>query len=636
VNVRQPEHPRPPDEPAPGYFAPPPELVVGQEWRLIQPLRDAALTMNATSILTEAVVAQCQHYLSGSSPDLGMAFADLAVTGRNAYQDFVALKPQDGGPIRAAAAAKLATLGTPGVTPQLVLRAESEVLDRAYQVAWFLRAQTPRGNVGWIAVSGEDDLPHRPVNVPRTNFPQSDLYFTVNGDLGAVVVQTRYAIATATEPDPTPVSLPKRSLPPVPNPALPPNDRIILFIHGSDSRLEEANDIIPKLVRLPDGRPSGFCVISMDMPGSGYVNQIDHTEVGPWTAGTLPTWPLPPVGLGSVTISLLPFLERFLVRFVATLGSRLGQPVESRIAAVMGGSLGGNLALRLARRSEQWIRNSNVIAFSTGSVWHTAGPVNPFDPTETTDSTLLQAGVLLGMPSVGVTEGPASRDQFFAGAFDQRIPDKTQPEQWYRDDFPSKMQYITNARLDRRETYTPQYRRWHWRVSVEELLWSWRDPAAQNFRARVLLGAGSEDDIRPAHIYTNTRKLAAELTATNGDSFFFEHTGHSIHAERPDALGQRILAFLTSPTWESLGGVLTSGPAGSSWAAGRLDVFARGLDNGLIHKWFDNTWSGWESLGGDLASDPAAVSWANGRIDVFARGTDDALRHKWYDRQWQP
>ena len=235
MNVRQPENPLPPDEPAPGYFAPPPELVVGQEWRLIQPLRNAALTMNATSILTEAVVAQCQYHLSGSSRNLGMAFADLAVTGRTAYQDFVALKPQDGGPIQAAATARLATLGTPGVTPQLVLRAESEVLDRAYQVAWFLRAQTPRGNLGWIAVSGEDDLPHRPVNVPRTNFPQCDLFFTVNGGLGAVVVQTRYAIATATEPGPTPVSLPKRSLPPVANPALPPNDRIILFIHGSDS-----------------------------------------------------------------------------------------------------------------------------------------------------------------------------------------------------------------------------------------------------------------------------------------------------------------------------------------------------------------------------------------------------------------
>jgi pimeloyl-ACP methyl ester carboxylesterase len=522
--------------------------VVGNEWRLIQPLRDAAMTKNSTTILTAAVVAQCRHHLIPSTRNLGMALADLAVTGRVAFQDFVNISPQENGPIQAAALAALA--GTSGVTAQLVQTAMSEVLDRAYQVAWYLRAQTSRGNLGWIAVSGEDDLPHRPVNVPRTTFPQCDLYFTVPGDLGAVVVQTRYAIATATDPTPTQVSLPQRSLPPVFQPALPPDDRIILFIHGSDSRLEEANDIIPKLVRLPDGRPSGFCVISLDLPGSGYVNQIDHTEVGPWTAASVAVWPLPPVGIGSVTISLLPFLEKFIVNFVTALSSRLGQPglVESSIAAVMGGSLGGNLALRLARRPEKWI--ANAVAFSPGSVWR-ASPTAGADPIEMRDAGLLQAGVLLAIPSVGLMEDPASRDQFFAGAFDQKIPVKTQPEQWYRDDFPSKTQNITNARLDRRETYTSQYRRWHWRVSLEELLWSWRDPAVQNFRSRVLLGAGAADDIEPAHIFTNTRKLAAELGGTNGDTFFFEHTGHSIHSERPDALARKIMAFLTfQPDWQ--------------------------------------------------------------------------------------
>ncbi len=43
-----------------------------------------------------------------------------------------------------------------------------------------------------------------------------------------------------------------------------------------------------------------------------------------------------------------------------------------------------------------------------------------------------------------------------------------------------------------------------------------------------------------------------------------------------------------------------------------------------------STWSDWESLGGILTSDPAAVSWDNNRIDVFARGTDSALHHKWW------
>ncbi|MFD9903568.1 hypothetical protein [Streptomyces sp. NPDC059063] len=86
--------------------------------------------------------------------------------------------------------------------------------------------------------------------------------------------------------------------------------------------------------------------------------------------------------------------------------------------------------------------------------------------------------------------------------------------------------------------------------------------------------------------------------------------------------------------WESLGGALTSGPAVSSWAGGRLDTFVRGTDSALWHKWYDHGWSGWESLGGVLTSEPAAVSWGNGRIDVFVRGTDSALWHKWYDKGW--
>jgi hypothetical protein len=84
--------------------------------------------------------------------------------------------------------------------------------------------------------------------------------------------------------------------------------------------------------------------------------------------------------------------------------------------------------------------------------------------------------------------------------------------------------------------------------------------------------------------------------------------------------------------WEDLGGVLTSAPAVSSWAANRLDCFVRGTDNALWHKWWNgSSWSGWESLGGVLTSEPAAVSWGPNRIDVFARGTNNAMWHKWWN-----
>jgi hypothetical protein len=82
--------------------------------------------------------------------------------------------------------------------------------------------------------------------------------------------------------------------------------------------------------------------------------------------------------------------------------------------------------------------------------------------------------------------------------------------------------------------------------------------------------------------------------------------------------------------WESLGGILSSVPAVSSWAEGRLDVFVRGTDNALWHKWFDGSWYEWESLGGVLTSGPGAVSWDPNRIDVFARAIDNSLVHKWW------
>ena len=96
--------------------------------------------------------------------------------------------------------------------------------------------------------------------------------------------------------------------------------------------------------------------------------------------------------------------------------------------------------------------------------------------------------------------------------------------------------------------------------------------------------------------------------------------------------------------WSSLGGSLAGGLDASSWDSGRIDLFARGSDGGLIHNWYDGgRWNFWEPLGapvtsagGTLGSDPTAVSWGPGRIDVFTRGEDSVLWHKWYDGAWRP
>ena len=75
-------------------------------------------------------------------------------------------------------------------------------------------------------------------------------------------------------------------------------------------------------------------------------------------------------------------------------------------------------------------------------------------------------------------------------------------------------------------------------------------------------------------------------------------------------------------------GVLTSGPKLASWGFKRLDLFVRGADNALWHRWWNGSWSAWESLRGVLTSGPELASWGFNRLDLFVRGADNALWHR--------
>ena len=104
--------------------------------------------------------------------------------------------------------------------------------------------------------------------------------------------------------------------------------------------------------------------------------------------------------------------------------------------------------------------------------------------------------------------------------------------------------------------------------------------------------------------------------------------------------GLQYTPYGDSSSWNSLGGVSTSSPAAVSWSTNplRLDVFVRGTDGALWHKYYQNGWSNkWESLGGQLAAGtgPAVSSWSAGRLDLFVQGTDGALWHKaWTGAKW--
>jgi hypothetical protein len=102
-----------------------------------------------------------------------------------------------------------------------------------------------------------------------------------------------------------------------------------------------------------------------------------------------------------------------------------------------------------------------------------------------------------------------------------------------------------------------------------------------------------------------------------------------------NALWHRWLTGREWSDWESLGGTLTAPPAAVSWGEGRIDVFVRGTDLALWHKWFtDGEWSDWESLGGLLNFGPAVSSWGPRRLDVFARGTDNTIFQRTFDNGW--
>ena len=81
----------------------------------------------------------------------------------------------------------------------------------------------------------------------------------------------------------------------------------------------------------------------------------------------------------------------------------------------------------------------------------------------------------------------------------------------------------------------------------------------------------------------------------------------------------------TAGTWESIGGRIIGVPS----AVG-FDVFVEGTDHALWHASYDGTSWHWEDLGGFLTTPPSAVSWGSGRFDVFARGPNGDLLHRFY------
>ena len=189
-------------------------------------------------------------------------------------------------------------------------------------------------------------------------------------------------------------------------------------------------------------------------------------------------------------------------------------------------------------------------------------------------------------------------------------------------------------------------------IAADQLLTVWRASRRNGWFATGFHADAHEDHCVALCGYGTMAWLAQQLHVSVPAGVDGNKPGYALFTwdtigiiDTPSMLAITHEAWLRNPTtvivqdtgwrpWESLGGVLTSGPGVCSWGAGRLDLFVRGTNNAMWHKWFQNGWSGWESLGGVLTSDPAAACWGPNRIDTFVRGTDNALWHKWFSGSW--
>jgi pimeloyl-ACP methyl ester carboxylesterase len=536
---------------------------------------------------------------------MGNACADLSVTGRRAFTAFRQAAPsaqsvRSGFPI----VAELQTQ-VPGLTEPVLNSACAAAIRRAYTVANVLRGVNvgvSRTALGWIAVSGEDDAPHRPVNVPGTTFPQFDLAVVTKGR----TVNTRFTIASTNAPNPRfpgPRQTPGAQRIPVGNPlAMPidgkpvisPQAEVLLYIHGMDSRLEEPSDLITALHKIAQSKNKDITVIAVDLPSSGYADKIYPEDLGPVTSlGTVSVTPGALDVGGALTVAgqallgdfvsaaaelaafntvkptqaftpirqtpILDFIEEFIIQFVTKLDAVA--PFKAQLRAVIGGSLGGNLTFRLARRTDlPWLKS--VVTWSPGSIWKSFA-----DGDEAHQLALftqwLNAGAfnpqIKGLPGTSdkKVELPGSRSAFFSEAFDKPILPvvvPAQPSTWYDNSWPCKSSSITADRIDRQETYHWYFRLWHERLAYEQILFSQQQsadapktdglPLFQLDVKPMLLACGVDDAVPFADICPATQTVAKLMSKTPGDVLFLNNTGHSIHNEHPAGFAAKLASFL--------------------------------------------------------------------------------------------
>jgi pimeloyl-ACP methyl ester carboxylesterase len=541
------------DTPSSSYNNPPGHNIGKNEGRLRQDLRNAAAAAKPMESLQAAAI----EFALGN-PRMGNAYADLSVSGRRSFEQFRRSPPDLAGLVAHVNGAHDA--GLAGKSPALIHDACNKALDRAYAVANAIRQRSDspeRQALGWIAVSGEDDMPYRPVNVPSSKYPQYDLVVHVPGPTvapGGRDVNTRYVIAqthgNGTIPQASGHNLAAEAVPVLANDA-----EIFLYVHGMDSRAEEAEQMVDALHAIAARDGKNYTIISVDLPSSGYADKLDHLTISPLEAIGHPkdSLGIPDFDAnGKHEAPVLDFIENFIVSFVETLDKKV--PIKGKLEAICGGSLGGNMALRLGRRTDlPWL--PRVIAWSPGSIWESLADGPNIALHLAPRNGWFDAG---GDPNKR-PEKPETRAEFLKKTFDDpvlpfdvlHVVTPPQPEMWYRADWPCIQSEIVADRLDRQEIYNRDFRLWHWRLGTEQLIYSHQSkdpktgrPLYLENRKLMILAAGKNDNFPGAHICDNTENVAQHMVNTPGKALFLEDTGHSIHNERPNYWAEQWVEFI--------------------------------------------------------------------------------------------
>ncbi len=523
-----------------------------QTGRLKEEFRRAALRALPWENLKEATLA-----FALSQNQLGRGLSDLSVSGARSYVRFKQLHSQgvlNEDEILRALVVSEGALGRArlplSMTEGRLRESARKALDRAYHAAHVIYSgfALDRSRLGYIAVSAEDDAPSRPVNARGTAYPQYDLPLRVQGH----EFRVRYTIADTTQNlVPEAPWNGARELPgDAPLFPLAPDARVLLYLHGMDSRLEEAEDLIRAFRRISQETGEHWVLIGLDLPNSGYSDYLDPSLIAPVEeVGYAEGFPDFFNARSRQQVPVLDFIESSVVAFVDELDIRIG--MKDRLAAVIGGSLGGNLTFRLGRRADlPWLKN--VASWSPASIW--SGMADGADLFK--HLAVATAWKRAGGDTAQMIERPGDRAQFFYDSFDSTVDllflriVPAQPDQWWYRYWPCFESAREVARYERQEIYQRNFRLWHWRLALEQLVYSQQkapDQAVPRYslnQKRMLLACGVYDEFNYTNICSSTLSVAKKMGQTPGKAILFKETGHSIHNERPEALARALVDFL--------------------------------------------------------------------------------------------